>query len=1256
MLFDDEAFRPVALPVFGLDAADACGFVAEVSRTGEPVERWIDRFGDVLRERRADLVDKVRAVCGDAPWIVRSSGAEDTDANINAGGYDSLVCWNKLDLYTTVARVALSGYTERSIMQQRLADPHYQPAPIAAFVQPLVAAAPTGDPVATGEAPLLDGETVDEIVGWLGRLHRRLGFEQLDSEWVMQTDAGIVSCTGLTTTTTTAGPRPAGQLAFGFGFASAQRVEATDNSVALLTGAGDAHPPLWEGRMLRRVQVQQLWIVQVRPAPGFEPAPQIEVLTEDARRAWRRACPSISVGIVVPPRRVAVAGFLSATTLDGAWARYLRLAETERTRIGHVVVERGSAAEHAGVMFRQAGVAVLRAPLDEVPAAAGFALVDPWEERCYFGEGKVPRGAVEVRTEVRRVANIPSDCQLVFEPGGCAEAAVALIGQGRPLVPASMPGAEVISGAQALPPATAVTIIARSFLPMRDCHRRDGAAVTSPSFVGQLADELIRQGTQPAALLAAMPSDAVDYVHELLAARGVTPVEVLLPRLSEAAGEHVARLVPAGDLRLTGALADLERHRPAIPSTVLGGVAAAAARHLGTDLGVRAALAIVTAVRELARAMDALAIYDPAEQEALLAGVVQAASSIDPARTLSLSELAVESTLPPRETLDLLTSADNDPEFAHRYGRVRASQRELTASATTAGAPELARRLNRDYAELAGLAAGSPTAHALVDNFRRELVEVYDAALKGMLLSLVDGPDETMYRVYLDVMATWLDLAAAFDLTAEESRAAAVFAAQIEQWRAGPPPADYTIEDFIPWQVAITTAARRDAVPADLTNPHQLHNVLHQWLLARVARFPLARAPRRLVELHSLADRFGPGGNKLLRFGRGSFEIGMPVSIHKASFVFHCDRVEIEWAEPPGAPEGEIGRLAAFEAILRRFNAWFGEVRFIHDRVLLAGTWTLRITARPAPPADRLTYPQMRSVLLLLRTLFDAAYDFSYVAVEDVAGVPDAFADDRWRDVFAALVDYRRQFDDSEQLETLETLPVATLFGALCLDGTTRQEVLRAVVAGPSATVQRVRQLSSKLASMAAAPEWASSFSRVQHLTVLLAAAWPEEAFDTLMAEAEPDADTWVDQLSASLLRRLDLRDRVTAAVRGADPSSRDGLVPLVLRHVPYLFVTHDNAEAVAHCVLSAPKAYRRCKQYLLHRHAETLAAETCRRLVADLEVVPFGRTPAQEVVLATAVEELGWRWRTGIRATVHESELHSMHRSVRHRRGDAAG
>ena len=115
-----ESFGDLVLPVFPI-APLPTAVAGDVVQADDAVSN----YAAALEEAFPQLTQSVEDVCGPGPWIVRSAGNEDLADNINAGGYESLICPDPQALMQCIAAVAMSGSTEHARRQLALSG-HYE--------------------------------------------------------------------------------------------------------------------------------------------------------------------------------------------------------------------------------------------------------------------------------------------------------------------------------------------------------------------------------------------------------------------------------------------------------------------------------------------------------------------------------------------------------------------------------------------------------------------------------------------------------------------------------------------------------------------------------------------------------------------------------------------------------------------------------------------------------------------------------------------------------------------------------------------------------------------------------------------------------------------------------------------------------------------------------------------------------------------------------------------------------------------------
>lgn len=1010
-LSQQQDFAALVPPLAGFGPDDAQAIVnahpqADAARLQDLYRRYLSQHPDRMKY--------VEERCGPPPWIIRSAGLEDGDRFVNAGGYASVICLAKTDFAERVAEVVFSGFTAQAIAQQKLDHPNYQPQPIAWFAQRLVEGVPcVAEP---SQSPYLTAEDCRKLIQRLQQLHQHFAQPALDTEWVLETDLGLVSATAMSLS---ASDGVRGELALGFGFASAQSPGARVNAVAYYWPASKA--PLWHGAQLRQATIMKYWLVQVRPAPGYRLEYQVERLTVATRARLADA--------LLPAMAPAAGHFLCATTLDEAWGRYLGLSPSGKKALAAVFVETGVACEHAGIMFRQQNLPIFLVRLAHVPTVP-WVVIDSEEDYAYFS---AQQPAIPLTSETAQRVNLPTAVQAIFDDTTPVPAApltrdaLAILLQ------------QALAGPPPLPEKTAAALRWRTLFPT-DAWLQTAREVRSPSLAGWL---LPYGGEETPSLLPdAWPTagEARTYLHAYNARR--LP-RTLLPQLCAALPDLAPSLGALTDLRLMKQVLNAEAWMTTLPTLQLAD-------------RVQAAMTAPADARRLEcllRVLDdtvKLPIYTDAERTAIIQRIMNAShAAISP---LSLLNVITYGPLAP----PLLAELVSHPEAFEAYARFLAPLGRFKAAQAQAGMRE-AERLLQATSQLMTVLRQARLI-TLIGLCRIDLVDTYDQVLKAVLTDVVERRDPVVYRRYLDLLAGWIAFAQRFPLTDGQTAALAGLLGWITAARHQPLPDSFTLEldkemaqqlgdDFLRWQVLMPIAAEMTPQQLPIRNAHQLHNLLHQWMLAHFRTESHRGLPARLQQLIERADAFGDTRSCLLRFTPHTLEISLPFVVHKASFVVTERELVVEFAELPNADENQIGRLYVFEALAMRLVEWNPVWRVIVNRVCQLGTWTLFLRLqRSDDGAGR--DDDLPQLVLWLRTLFDAAYDFSYVDNDNVAHVYALLGQAPWRELMHAYVAYRAAVDFSRQRVTVYSLPFASMLASLCLDGSLAQAVADACLAG----------------------------------------------------------------------------------------------------------------------------------------------------------------------------------------------------------------
>lgn len=563
-------------------------------------EEAVSAYAASLAEAFPRLTQSVEEVCGPTPWIVRSAGIEDLTDHVNAGGYESLICLMPEDLMQRIAAVALSGSTEHARRQQALSGRSAQSEAISCFVQPLLNI-DVADDVGLNHSPYLDAAVLDRMEAACAVLMETFDFAAIDCEWGLETTLGFVSITTIM-------PRNQRLMniahTIGFGFASAQNTGSRATTLALRPASTDLR--LWRGRHLRETLVQRLHLLQARPAHPDAAFRERAALTDDCYEALTRHYDVVEAGLLMLGAQSS-GHALVAPDLMGAWRQYLALDTQGQAAVGVVIVDEGSAEEHAGIMFRQQKVTCVRMDTRRVPAGADYVAFD--RGTCILGDSTMLRS---IQTEIRRELVLPDDCAPVFKDEVLT-----------PTGELALDCTDALSQLHRLPLAKEVKerLLARTEQPMATLwmQRVDGA-VESPSLLAQI--ERSRHSGY-AGGLSARTEFARAYERAVQVSHSEPWRE--LPTLFALSSE-IGPLVESADLRLVMALLYCEEAASWVPPRTLSCLLDSAAIQLAAQRRDNAVLVLDT-VSLVSAECARLPVYETDEAVSYLNALARAFES-----------------------------------------------------------------------------------------------------------------------------------------------------------------------------------------------------------------------------------------------------------------------------------------------------------------------------------------------------------------------------------------------------------------------------------------------------------------------------------------------------------------------------------------------------------------------------------------------------------------------------------------------------
>jgi len=1152
-----------------------------------PQDELIDLYTAALEIACPQLIRDVQSVCGTAPWIVRSAGNEDLEDHVNAGGYESVVCHNTHLVFRCVAKVALSGLAPHARRQFLLRGHQDCAEPIPCFVQPLLNTDVVDD-VARDHTPFLPSMVLDQLESLCDELMAEFDFDAVDCEWGISTSLGFVSMTTIM-------PRIREGMnvshAIGFGFSSAQNTGNLATSLVVRPSSSSLR--LWRGAHLRELNVQQIHLLQVRPAQVEAAFCNRQILTESSRNALLEHFDSQSADLLLLGRQCAGA-LLVAPTLMSAWRRYLSLSDREQDDVGIVIVDGGTAEEHAGIMFRQQKITCLVMNIQHVPVGAYYAVFD--RGTCIFGDFMLLQ---HVRSECRQELVLPGDCALVVNRTAYLSKDAAM-----------QAWRDALLQLRRLPVSQEVynRLVELSVQPspVRWIQYADGG-IESPSLLSAIwrASDYSND-IEPLALT----EYSRNYERATLISQGL-----LEWPSSECLAPLIDALVLAGgkDFRIIMALLDLQRAVSWVPLQTLRRLLDIAEVKLQECRREQAVLVLqsVGFVKAECAQLPVYSIEDAVFYLDSIATDLEAGLPVEAMQNVRSLALPIASiVLMARQTrlnFDALLPVDEFRQAVGMFKSVAVGGRETR---------QLAVEINdaffsfRDALHLAEL-------DHVAEQFKAALIETYDASLKALLGQTIKDGGRYSYANYILLMQSWTEFLSKEPLSPREVTVFKQFQVWLSQWANEPIPASFEIQDRN-WRAEFDAVTAMGAASLRYENPHVIHNLLHQYALSQI-RLDASLLPMRVQSLVSFCATFSSRATKVLRFERDLLEIQIPMGTHKASYAFTSRHISVEWTEPPDCPGSEIARILTFEVFLARYRDWFFP-GLSSRRECVMGTWTLFIRYN-APAACSMTFKDFEDFLVATRFLFDASYDFSYVKNELVEPIITRFMGAEWKTIITSLIQHRAVINDASQYVALHAQPMSSAVAALASTRLTRALLLRCSRRGYDYCRAIVDIYSHSLTETDEdCQRWSKRYALLRQACLFLAANWKCAALSDLMGRAVLNLGD--DLIAACLFKRSDLADRLRTVAESA-PIGLSGIYGMVVRHAPEIAVAALGPSALAEQLIAAGNQYRRAKHFLVARFADRLGEDVLAVLIAGLGAIPKGHTLEIESCIQNHVAKL---------------------------------
>lgn len=1142
-----------------------------------------------IRTVRPALLDEVTTTCGAMPWIIRSSGNEDKHDFINAGAYLSLVCNDRENFFDLLSEVMLSGRTERALTQSSLFDRVEMAGYlIPVFIQPLVNSDSVVKELQAHATPYLSNADVQKIERSMEHIHLAMEGVPLDCEWVAETDFGIVSMTSLTEYN---GQHISGQLACGFNLFSAQHVKS-ENSVRYILQDRDLD--LWQGRVFQEVQISRLHLVQVRPAANYQMLQNIYAL-DNANCAEYSSVFKLLANEVILHGKIPYPGkYLKSLTLNDAWNSYMNYSGLDsKEEIAAVFVEIGSRMEHAGIMFSQLGIPVFRLTISNIPETFDRVLVDPYTKECRFFNGHI-----DLKAEYREMKLLPLSDQC---------------------------------------------LVIHSKENHLQFNEELELRLASPIFDNQLRQQLIQNSTYPSHrfIMYGKSGGYSPTLFERMLSSGNTSValDIDQDKHLEEADEYRQAWLYAHDLCNNSFLENcsldfgLDSNRGTrlitywkilrLKSLLIGKNKASLSLVMSClqedfsankyDMGIHR-LDLIHSFHEY---IYSLPIYNYDEINNLCVDFYKIVSRMSASELHLLDRLCNDFYFNAGQLCRFMNEALVNKRLFNLYDEFSRLNAELALSNYCPRMMHRFESYTNIFKELWIEVSQYESLGDLLSSFYQIAVELFDHTAKELLLQLSEKKDDALFQGYLTLLEKWLLFINVFDK--QSNKVLQTFVIWLQDQRQHEHH-NYFLEE-IHWKTRLQDAEYvEDAKQLSLTNPHQLHNVLHQWSLSLAPASNNDLQPQFLRQMINFANTFSEQENRLLRSQKDFFEIQLSMCTHKAGFTFYSSFVLVEFSEPPSVEDDEVARLIAFTKFIIKFNDWFEDYHFTSRYEKVVGTWTSFISVA-RQDKEAMSQTDFKKIFEIIRFMLDSSYDFSHTNNDIVDNLEKRFDDIEWKEIFNKLVEYRIQYDDSNQFINVHMFAMASFLTNICISTTLRDDLIGLYHGGFPALINELLHLESPLSSKELYSEWFNHYEKATFISLLLSAVWPKETLGTF--ESLFDKPNVFDILCKNLFRRKDVFIQIFELYKQMEGEHREIMLDKMLHYCPDWFINHTcSIEPLLERLLKERKRFKRAKQYLIHAHAHLFKPEWVVELVNDIQYVPYGKGLEQEQQLVASTME----------------------------------
>lgn len=1015
------------------------------------------------------LSDSIINECGCPPWIIRSSGEEDTDETSNAGAYESIVCNYVEELYKCIAAVMLCGKKTRTLKQHQVVnkysfDSGKQMKVISAFVQPLIKSKSKEE---KEQLPYLNSSQLVKIKKYLLAIHDEIKSDVLDCEWVILSSQGTVSATSFTEKSSCG---IIGQISFGFGLFSSQAIKDKNNSTLFLIDDLE----MWQGKYLCDIGDDiNINLVQVRPNHNYHltmTMPKIEnVKILDDLQKFR------TDNILVPCKNFRYGRYIACKSLNAAWEKYITMSINERKQIGSVFVEYGNRNEHAGIMFAEENIVVAHLSLKLIPSDCNYALVDQFSYFCYFTETDKIFKSLEIN--YKQNISIPKDAQIVFDRVSFSDAIFKSLRYYDEFKKLEV-NPYIIDSLKMVIKHNSEHVRYESLLKQND-------DIYSPTVMGRFIDLNMED-----ALIELMHEDIL-YRSSLDIIKNKNKLESTFEFLQISNGlTYFYNIKILLQLFIIKSWYSLNKYESINISDVL--------KNCQNEQDT---LYILECLNILHSRIENNIILDRNEKKNLYILFCN--------KVIKIQDFRHIKSLLSNEFISIFLEVNlcENANIMMNYNKL-CDLFDVCSNLLIMN-PEEFNTLNSYFLDLQKNIEKSEWIADIINIVFLKIIELYDKKAKDIALTYSLTSNVEYYNQYTMILKKWLSLLNLLGFDVD-------IVAALENTLS------YDMSDSKMYLDFISTNEQLHELKNNnvkiVKNIHQLHNILHQWSLMNAKS--INTLPRKLKKMIHIANQSGNKNKKILCLEDNGFEIEQETHGHKSSIIFRNNHIHIEHNEAPGSKDYQIGRLFVFnEFINNRFNSWYPKYNFHSYNEKILGTWYILISI--SSKNGEFTKNDFEKIFNIFTFLFDASIDYGHHPNELSNDISQRFLQKEWKPLFNSIVQYRKHMQHPQK--DIRSFAISTIFTELTKFKYLEDYYLSIYNRGFNSVEKEIMDLDNLLSNVTDYSVWRQAYNKINVLALLLSSIWKNETQKLIKKVSEP-----YKIVSYIINRNIALRDDVT--------------------------------------------------------------------------------------------------------------------------------